>query len=325
MSEENTKQTLSPSGDDRAWEKSLIEKLALAGVTEQRRSRRWGIFFKLVMMTYFVVLLVMSMGPRINFGIQGVEKHTAVVDVSGMIMQGADANAASIIQGLHAAVEDEMTQGIIIRLNTPGGSPVQSAYVYEEILAIRKQYPHIPVHAVITDMCTSGGYYIAAAVDKIFVNPASIVGSIGVIMEGYGFVNTMEKLGVERRVMTAGKHKAMLDSFAPVNNAEKAHAQHLLDQVHQQFIEAVKSGRGERLKVTEDMFSGLVWTGQESIALGLTDGIGHDRSVAKDIIGAEKLVDFTPRAQLLERLATKLASSVSEIVMGGDRTEWLRL
>lgn len=325
MSEENTKQTHSPSGDESAWEKSLIEKLALAGVTEQRRSRRWGIFFKLVMMTYLVVLLVMSMGPRINFGLQGVEKHTAVVDVSGMIMQGADANAASIIQGLHAAVEDEMTQGIIIRLNTPGGSPVQSAYVYEEILAIRKQYPHIPVHAVVTDMCTSGGYYIAAAVDKIFVHPASIVGSIGVIMEGYGFVNTMEKLGVERRVMTAGKHKAMLDSFAPVNKAEKAHAQHLLDQVHQQFIDAVKLGRGERLKVTEDMFSGLVWTGQESIALGLTDGIGHDRSVAKDIIGAEKLVDFTPRAQFLERLATKLASSVSEILMGVNRTEWLQL
>ncbi|MDP7537270.1 MAG: S49 family peptidase [Methylococcales bacterium] len=325
MSEENTKQTLSPSGDNSDWEKSLIEKLALAGVTEQRRSRRWGIFFKLVMTTYFVVLLVMSMGPRINFGMQGVEKHTAVVDVSGMILEDADANATSIIQGLHAAVEDDMTQGIIIRLNTPGGSPVQSAYVYEEILAIRKQYPDIPVHAVVTDMCTSGGYYIATAVDKIFVNPASIVGSIGVIMEGYGFVNTMEKLGVERRVMTAGKHKAMLDSFAPVNNAEKAHAQHLLDQVHQQFIDAVKSGRGERLKVTEDMFSGLVWTGQESIALGLTDGLGHDRSVAKDIIGAEKLVDFTPRAQLLERLATKIASSVSEIAMGGGRPEWLRL
>jgi protease-4 len=325
MSEENTKQTVASSEGNHAWEKSLIEKLALAGVTEQRRARRWGIFFKLAMMTYLVVLLVISMGPRLNIGIQSVEKHTAVVDVSGMIMQGADANAANIIQGLRAAAEDEMTQGIIVRLNTPGGSPVQSAYVFEEIVAIRAQYPDLPVHAVVTDMCTSGGYYIAAAVDKIFVNPASVVGSIGVIMEGYGFVDTLEKLGVERRVMTAGKHKAMLDSFAPVNSAEKAHAQHLLDQVHQQFIAAVKKGRGERLKVTDDMFSGLVWTGQESIALGLADGIGHDRSVAKDIIGAEKLVDFTPREQFLERLATRIASSVGEMLTGVNRTGWLQL
>ena len=197
-------------------------------------------------------------------------------------------------------------------MNTPGGSPVQSAYIYEEILQIKKENPDLPIYAVVSDICASGGYYIASAADKIYVNQASIIGSIGVIMDGYGFVEILKKLGIERRLMTAGKNKALLDPFSPVNEQEKQHIQVLLAQVHKQFIDAVKHGRGDRLKDNGNLFSGLIWTGAESIKLGLVDAIGNDDYVAKEIIGAEKLVNFTPREHIFDRLVGRMGASFGQ-------------
>ncbi|MGZ8200055.1 MAG: S49 family peptidase, partial [Methylosarcina sp.] len=246
--QQNNQVNTSPSSEP-GWERAIIEKLALAAVNEQTRARRWGIFFKSLIFIYLIVLAVMMMYPRIKEGF-GVDNqyHTAVVDVVGMIAEDKEASAESIIEGLRNAVEDKNTKGIILHANSPGGSPVQSAYVYDEIRKIKKEHPHLPVYAVVSDICASGCYYIAAASDKIFVNQASLIGSIGVLMDGFGFVETLEKLGIERRVLTAGTHKALLDPFSPPKEEETRFMQSLLDQVHQQFISAVKAGRGERLK-----------------------------------------------------------------------------
>ena len=297
------------------WEREVIEKLALAAVTEQRRARRWGVFFKSLMFLYLVALLGIAVFPQFKQGLSADgNEHTAVINIVGMIAEDQDSSADAIIDGIREAVKDENTKGIILHLNTPGGTPVQAAYVYEEIVRIKKKNPEIPIHAVISDMCASGGYYIAAAADKIYVNEASIVGSIGVLMNGFGFVDTLNKFGVERRLLTAGSHKAMMDPFSPVNVEETQHMQKLLDQVHQQFIDAVKKGRGDRLKNTQDMFSGLVWTGTESIKLGLADGLGNDDYVAREIIGAEKQKNFTQQERLIDRIAGKLGASFGHAV-----------
>jgi protease-4 len=293
----------------KGWERDVLEKLLMASVTEQRRARRWGVFFKALFMAYLAVVLWMVAEPFGGIARSTSSKHTAVIDVNGMIADGAETSAENIIEGLRAALQDKGTQGIILRMNTPGGSPVQSAYVYEEIRRIKKEKPDLPIHAVISDLCASGGYYIAAAADKIFVNRASVVGSIGVIMNGFGFVDAIGKLGVERRLMTAGEHKAILDPFRPVSEVEKEHIQGLIDDIHRQFITAVKQGRGQRLKDNPELFSGLVWTGEEGIRLGLVDELGDVRSVAKDIIGAESLVDFTPHDRLLDRLSHRLGTA----------------
>jgi len=297
------------------WERDVIEKLALASITEQTRARRWSVFFKSLMFLYLIALFGVAMYPTIKKDMGGDSKdHTAVIDVVGIIAEDKDANAANIIESLRDAVKDKHTKGIILHSNSPGGSPVQSAYVYEEIRKIKKEHPKLPVYAVVSDICASGCYYIASASDKIFVNQSSLIGSIGVLMDGFGYVDIMQKLGIERRLLTAGAHKAMLDPFSPPKAEDNQYMQGLLDQVHQQFIGAVKAGRGDRLKETPDMFSGLVWTGEAGVKLGVADSFGNDDYVAKDVIGAETLVDFTHQGRLIDKLAGKLGASFGQAI-----------
>ncbi len=299
------------------WEKELIEKLAFSAINEQRRTRRWGIFFKLLTFAYLIAILVVATYPRLKeeMGVgTGSEKHAAVIDVFGMIAENESASADVIIEGLRDAVKDKNTKGIILNINSPGGTPVQAGYVYDEIRRLKAKHPDIPIYSVVGDICASGGYYIAAASDKIYVNQASIIGSIGVIMNGFGFVDVLEKLGVERRLLTAGAHKAMLDPFSPVNEVESQHMQSLLDQVHQQFITAVKNGRGERLVDSPEMFSGWVWTGSQGVKLGLADDFGNVDSVAKDVIGTDNKVNFTPQEHLFDRLVGKFAASFGHAI-----------
>lgn len=291
------------------WEKAVLEKLAFAAIDEQKRTRRWGVFFKCLTFAYLAVALGMFIYPRFEAEMTTDKDHVAVINVLGMIAEGEAANANVIIEGLRDAEKDKNTKGIILNINSPGGSAVQSAYVYEEIRRQKAKHPDIPIFSVVGDMCASGGYYIASASDKIYVSQASLIGSIGVIMNGFGFSDVLHKLGVERRLLTAGEHKAMLDPFSPINLQEEKHMQSLLDQVHQQFIAAVKQGRGDRLKETPEMFSGLVWTGEEGVKLGLADDFGSVDSVARDVLGTETTVNFTPQERLIDRLAGKFGAS----------------
>lgn len=297
------------------WERATIEKLAMAALAEQVKVRRWGILFKSLTFIYLFVVSIMMFYPKFKGDIGMTSKtHTAVVDIVGVIAEDKPANAESIIEGLRSAVKDKNTKGIILHANSPGGSPVQSAYVFDEIRKIKKENPKLPIYAVVSDICASGCYYIAAASDKIFVNQASLVGSIGVLMDGFGFVNTMEKLGVERRVLTAGSHKALLDPFSPPKEEEIQFMQTLIDQVHQQFISAVKTGRGKRIKDHPDLFSGLIWTGEESLKLGIADAYGTDDFVAKEMIGEDNLVDFTRQEHLFDRLAGRFGAAFGQAV-----------
>jgi len=308
--QENMMDDNKASQTEPGWEREVLEKLAMAAVTEQRRARRWSVFFKSLMFVYLIVIGAIAFYPKFEKGIDGSEKqHTAIIDVVGAIAENEVANADSIIEGLRDAVKDKKTKGIVLNINSPGGSPVQSAYVYDEIKRLKLKYPKIPVYAVVSDICASGGYYIAAAADKIYVNQSSMIGSIGVVMNGFGFVNTMEKLGVDRRLIIAGEHKALMDPFSPANEEETKHMQTLLDDVHEQFIAAVKAGRGDRLQVTKDMFSGLVWTGEQGVKLGLADDFGSVDSVARNVIGAKKKINFTPQERLLDKIAGKLGAS----------------
>ena len=292
------------------WEREAIEKLAFAAVNEQRRARRWGIFFKSLMFVYLSVLLGISLYPTVkqSFDDDGTG-HTAVININGMIAEGQEANADSIIKALRNASKNEDTKGIILHVNSPGGSPVQSSYIFNEIRKIKAEKPELPIYAVASDICASGCYFIAAAADKIYVNPSSLIGSIGVLMNGFGFVDTMKMLGVERRLVTAGAHKALMDPFSPAKVEDQKYMQDVLAEVHQQFIAAVKEGRGDRLKEEENLFSGLVWTGEQSIKVGLADAYGNDDSVATDIIGAKKRVNFTIQERLIDRLAGKMGAS----------------
>ena len=307
------------------WEREVLEKIALAAVTEQTRARRWGVFFKSLTFFYLAIVLVVVLTPNVKKEMGSDSKgHTAVIDIVGVIAEGKDVNADSVIKSLRAAVKDKNTKGIILHSNSPGGSPVQSAYIYQEIRNIKKAHPKLPIYAVVSDICASGCYYIAAASDKIFVSPASLVGSIGVLMDGFGFVDTMKNLGVERRLLTAGSHKAMLDPFSPPKTDENEYMQGLINQVHQQFITAVKDGRGNRLKENPDMFSGLVWTGEEGVKLGIADAFGSDSSVAKDLIGADKLVDFTESDEFLDKVMGKMGSSFGHALSSMLQTPSLR-
>ena len=304
------------------WERGVIEKLATEAIREQRRSRRWGIFFKLLTFAYITFFVVLAIDWRISRdGLKG-GKHTALVDIVGVIEPRGDANADRITSALQSAFKDSNTQGVILRINSPGGSPVQSGIIYDEIRRLRALYPIIPMYAVVEDMCASGGYYIASAADRIYVDKASIVGSIGVLMDGWGFTGTMEKLGVERRLLTAGENKAFMDPFSPVNAKHKEFAQQLLDDVHQQFIDVVKRGRGKRLKETPELYSGLMWTGAKSIELGLADGYGSLDFVAREVIKAEDIVDFTQKENIAERFAKRLgaatASALAKLVLPRD-------
>lgn len=299
-----------PNGEQSAdWEKQVLEKLAFAAINEQKITRRWGIFFKLLTFGYLAAVLMLAVYPNVEGEIHGDKPHIAVIDVLGMIAEGEAANADSIIDGLRGAVKDKNTKGVILNINSPGGSAVQSAYVYEEIRRQKVAHPNLPIYSVVGDVCASGGYYIAAASDKIYVSPASIIGSIGVVMNGFGFSNVLEKLGVERRLLTAGEHKAMLDPFSPAKQQETQHMQGMLDEVHQQFIAAVRQGRGDRLKESPDMFSGLVWSGESGVKIGLADGFGSVDSVARDVMGSEEKVNFTPQEHLIDRLTGKFGAS----------------
>ena len=292
------------------WEREVIEKLALAALKEQRRSRRWGIFFKLLGFAYLTVLLLIALDWRAQDGFTA-GKHTALVDIVGVIDPKGDASADRVTAALQGAFKDKNTQGVVLRINSPGGSPVQAGIIYDEIRRLRGVYPNVPMYAVVEDICASGGYYIAAAADKIYVDKASIVGSIGVILDGWGFTGTMEKLGVERRVLVSGENKAFLDPFSPVDKKQKKHAQSMLDDIHKQFIDVVRKGRGKRLKESSDLFSGLLWTGARSIELGLSDGFGSVDFVAREVIKAEDIVDFTQKENLAERFAKRFGAAMA--------------
>ena len=317
---ENQQHSSSSDQNKTSWEKEVLEKLAFSAIDEQKRTRRWGIFFKLLTFAYLSVLLAMVVYPRFEEEIGGSKEHVAVVDVLGMILEGEAADANNVIEGLRDAIKDKNTKGVILNINSPGGSAVQSAYIYDEIRRQKKLHPDLPIYAVVGDMCASGGYYVAAAADKIYVSPASLIGSIGVVMNGFGFTNVLEKLGVERRLLVAGKNKAFLDPFSPVNQVEETHMQTLLDEVHQQFISAVKEARGGRLKETPDMFSGLVWNGEDGVKLGLADGFGSVDSVAREELGVEEKLNFTPQDRLIDRLAGKFGASFAHTVGTASRS-----
>jgi len=291
------------------FERDILNRLAFAAVNEQRRARRWGIFFKTSVLLYAIFLLYLYLPS--DAGDIKIGNHTALVEISGPIAGNALANANTIIGGLRAAYKDKNTKGIILRINSPGGSPVQAGYINDEIYRLKEKYPDIPIKAVVTDICASAAYYIAVAAGDIYANKASIVGSIGVLMNGYGFVDTMKKLGVERRLLTAGDSKGFLDPFSPVKPEDQAHMQGLLNNIHDQFIAVVKKGRGDRLLDHPKMFSGLVWTGEKSVELGLIDGLGSVGSVARDVIGEEKVIDYTPRPNYLDRFAEKIGVSTA--------------
>lgn len=297
------------------WERELLNRLSFASLAEQRRARRWNIFFKLVLFSYLFLLLFLVMrGPDLTEARLAAGPHTAMVEVNGLISDASKANADTITEGLRDAFENRNTKGIILRINSPGGSPVQSDYVFREIKRLRAENPGIPVHAVIVDVGASGAYYIASAADNIYVNPASIVGSIGVLMNGFGFVGTMEKLGVERRLITAGENKGMLDPFEPLKSKDVTHIKQVLGQIHQQFIDAVKQGRGTRLSEDPDIFSGKFWTGTRGIELGLADEIGDVDYVARDVIGAEHVVNFTPKPDLFKRFAERIGATMANVL-----------
>lgn len=301
----------------------MLENIAFAALQEQKAKRRWGIFFKLAGLAYLLAVLALV----IDWG--GTDKmtdgkHTALVYLQGTIEAGGEASAEKLNLALQSAFDDKGTAGVILRINSPGGSPVQSGIVYDEIRRLRTKYPDTPLYVVVEDLCASGGYYIAAAADKIFVDKASIVGSIGVLMNGFGFTGAMDKLGIERRLLTAGVNKGFLDPFSPQDAKQKEHARLLLNEIHQQFIEVVRKGRGTRLKETPDMFSGLMWTGSQSIQLGLADDFGTVDSVARDIIKAEKILDYSVKENIAERFAKRLGADMAQNlvlgVFGGNRS-----
>lgn len=301
--------------DPQNWERQTIEKLAMSALQEQKRARSWGIFFKSLTFLYLFALLFFALewiGPSSG----SLGPHTALIDMQGVIGDGGDITADSTISSLQSAFDDKHTKGVILRINSPGGSPVQAGIINEEIRRLRKEHPEIPIYSVVEDICASGGYYIAAATDKIYVDRASIIGSIGVLMDGFGFTGTMQKLGVERRLMTAGTNKGFMDPFSPVNPAHKVHAQTLLNEIHQQFIKVVRDGRGKRLKETPDMFSGLFWSGEKSIELGLADALGSSDYVAREVIKEENIVDFTTHEGFADRFAKRLGASTAHALLG---------
>jgi protease-4 len=307
--------------DDGTWERKVLEKLALEALHEQRRARRWGIFFKLLAFGYVAFIIVLTLDLRGDADGLASGKHTALIELSGVIESKGEASADRITTALQNAFKDKNTQGIILRINSPGGSPVQAGVIHDEIRRLRTANPNIPIYAVVEDICASGGYYVAAATDRIYVDKASIVGSIGVIMSGWGFTGAMDKLGVERRSLTSGDNKAFLDPFAPLDEKQRQHAQSMLGEIHQQFIDVVRKGRGTRLKDGPEIFSGLMWTGAKSVELGLVDALGSVEFVAREVVKAEPIVDYTQKENFAERFAKRFGAGVASGLSGvGLRT-----
>ncbi len=297
------------------WERDLISKISFSALTEQRKSRRWGIFFKLLTATYigFFIYIIYLPGST-DSGAGESKRHTALVEINGAIAADAAANADTIVTGLRAAFKNKNSAGIIIRINSPGGSPVQAGYVNDEIKRLKIKYPDKKVYAVITDICASGGYYIAAAADEIYADKASLVGSIGVLMNGFGFVDTMKLLGVERRLFTSGEQKGFLDPFTPLKPTDVNHMKTVLASTHQQFINVVKEGRGDRLIDDPKIFSGLIWTGEQGVKLGLVDSLGSSSYVAREIIGFDKIVNYTKKPNPIEVFAEKIGVSFAHTI-----------
>jgi protease IV len=304
------------------FERKIIRELSLGSLQEKKRSRRWGIFFKLWGLGLATALVLMLTGFFDKSGStnHSSSQHTAVVELSGVIDSGGTASAESINGALQAAFKDSSTAAVLLKINSPGGSPVQAGMIYDEILRLRKLHPKTPIYAVIEEICASGGYYVAAATDKIFVDKASLVGSIGVLMDGFGFTGLMEKLGVERRLLTAGENKGFLDPFSPQNDTQRKFVQTMLAEIHQQFIDAVKNGRGKRLKESPEMFTGLIWSGAKSIELGLADAQGTMDSVARDVVKVENMIDFTSRENIIDRFARRIGTSAGDAVLRSVRS-----
>ncbi len=316
MSEERPPSS-SPSGGPASpgWERDVLERLMFATLREQRDARRWRTFFRMI----WLLLFLLFIAALWNGGTKGADKglssrHTALVSLRGTIDADSDASAEKINDSLNAAFKDAATVAVVMRVNSPGGSPVQAGMINDEIKRLRSAFPDKPFYVVVDEMCASGGYYAAASADRIFVDKASIVGSIGVLSEGFGFTGAMEKFGVERRLQTAGRNKGIGDPFSPINDEQKAHLQAMLDTIHQQFIKVVRDGRGARLHETPDTFSGLFWTGEQSIALGLADDYGTVESVARDVVKAEDVVDYTERQSISERFARRFGAEVGKVV-----------
>jgi protease-4 len=305
-----TEKAKNPSMQKEGWEREVLEKLVFATLKEQRARRRWSIFFKFVTLA----LVVWAIWLASDLGGSEVEfegKHTALVVIDGTIESGAGGGSAeTVIPALNSAFSDNNSVGVILRINSPGGSPVQAGMINDEITRLRKAYPKKPLHVVVDEMCASGGYYIAVAADKIFVNKASIVGSIGVLMDGFGFTGLMDKVGVERRLQTAGVNKGFMDPFSPQTEKQKAYAQEMLNEIHQQFIDVVRKGRGKRLKETPDTFSGLFWTGTKAVEMGLADGFGTVESIAREEFKVEDVIDYTQHEGLSERVLKKFGAAM---------------
>ena len=291
----------------------MVTLLAEDYLKERKARRRWGLFFKLIIVVYIGVVLFQNQHWMNEYN----DRHTGLVELSGEI--GPNGMTADWINySLRSAFEAEGSVGVILNINSPGGSPVQSAQINEEIYRLKTQYPDKPIYVTIADVCASGGYYVAVAADEIFAHPSSVVGSIGVLMDGFGFVESMKKLGIERRLLTAGTNKALLDPFSPVNPTQEAHVRQMLDDVHQQFIDTVKRGRGSRIDDDPEIYSGLFWSGEKALSLGLIDGFSTVDGVARDIIGAESVVDYTLEPTVLEQFAEDLGVSLSNVLFGNQ-------
>ena len=300
------------------WERAVLEKVALQALEEQRRARQWKVLFRLLWFAFAFLILAAWLGwigrpdKELEGTTIGAGKHTALVELEGVIAPESKASSERMIKALNRAFKDRNTQGVVVRINSPGGSPVQAGYINDEIRRLRAKYPNTPVYAVVEEMCASGAYYIAVAADEIYVDKASLVGSIGVLMDGFGFPAAMDKLGIERRLLTAGENKGMLDPFSPQNEKHKAYAQAMIDQIHQQFIKVVKDGRGKRLQEDGNTFSGLFWNGEEAVRQGLADKFGNLDYVAREVVKAEEVIDYTPKENIAERLAKRFGSSIGE-------------
>ena len=295
------------------WERATLEKLAFAALNEQKATRRWKTFVRLSWLVFFIALVWLAL-HRGSAPSSVTTPHTAVVEIRGEIAEGADASAEFVNSALRAAFEDEGARAVVLLINSPGGSPVQAGMMNDEILRLKAKHKK-PVYAVVEETCASAAYYIAVAADQIYVDKASIVGSIGVLMDGFGFTGLMDKLGVERRLLTAGENKGFLDPFSNQSERQRAYAQTMLNQIHQQFITVVKNGRGDRLKETPEMFSGLFWSGQQAISLGLADQLGSLEFVAREVVKTEDIIDYTRRENVAERLAKRFGAALGEGAM----------
>jgi protease-4 len=297
------------------WARGVIERLASEGLREMQRARRWGIFFKLLTLLLLFSALVLIAGTLSESARGCLDKCTALVEMRGELDADGPVSADNVMAGLQAAFKSKGTQGVVLRINSPGGSPVQAGMINDEIRRLRATYPDTPLYAVVEEVCASGAYYVAVAADKIYVDKASLIGSIGVIIDGFGFVGAMDKLGIERRAITAGANKAFLDPFSPLTEPQRDYAQQMIEEIHQQFIAAVKAGRGTRLKESPELFSGLVWNGARGVDLGLADGLGSIDYVAREVIKADDVVDFTVKENLTERLTRRFGAALANGVL----------